>query len=89
VKQNIIKTHTSEDVQLRDHFLCEMATRGGLALFQNKNDLSPESDLTMVEKKNLSGLLLRLLLFRITKIPSYSCFLRSFDEKKRLRKTIN
>jgi hypothetical protein len=28
-----------------------MATNGGLALFQNENDLSPESGLTMVEKK--------------------------------------
>jgi hypothetical protein len=41
------------------------------------------------QKKNLSGLLLRVLLFRITKIPSYSCFLRNFDKKKRLIKTTN
>jgi len=30
---------------------CEMATHGGLALFQNENDLSLESDLTVVDKK--------------------------------------
>jgi hypothetical protein len=34
---------------------CEMATHGGLALFQNENDLSPESDLTIVDKKKSAG----------------------------------
>jgi len=29
----------------------EMAAHGGLALFQNENDLSPESDLKIAEKK--------------------------------------
>jgi hypothetical protein len=29
----------------------EMAAHGGLALFQNENDLSPESDLKIVDKK--------------------------------------
>jgi len=33
--------------------VCEMATHGGLALFQNENDLSPESDLNIVEKKKI------------------------------------
>lgn len=63
---------------------CEMATHGGLALFQNESDVrvSPESDLTIVEEINLSGLLHRFLLFHTTSVPSYSCFLRSFDEKK-------
>jgi hypothetical protein len=28
-----------------------MATHGGLTLFQNENDLSPESDLTTAEKE--------------------------------------
>jgi hypothetical protein len=30
---------------------CEMATHGGLALLQNENDLSPEWDLAIVDKK--------------------------------------
>jgi hypothetical protein len=68
---------------------CEMATHGGLAIFQNENGLSPESDLNIVDKKNLPGLLIRFLLFHITNLPSYFCFLRSFDEKKRLIKMTN
>ena len=67
----------------------EMAAHGGLALFQNENDLSPESDLKIAEKKNLPGLLSRFLLFHITNIPSYSCILRSFDEEKALMKMTN
>lgn len=34
---------------------CEMATHGGLALLQNENDLSPEWDLAIVDKKKKSA----------------------------------
>jgi hypothetical protein len=36
--------------------LCEIATNGGLALYQNENDISPELGLTMVEKTKSAGI---------------------------------
>lgn len=86
--QNI---YISVDVQLHDH--SSLASKGDTwwtrtfskcKLFITRIRLDHGG-----EKKSVSWLLLRFLLFHITKIPSFSCFLRSYDEKKRLIKAKN